>query len=253
MGVLKFPSSVLWKNTIRGLEGFSHVWLIYLFHASGTKWNALVRPPRLGGEKKVGVFSSRAPHRPNPIGISAVKLLAVLPNAPGGPEVILGGVDLLDGTPILDLKPYVPYSDALPDAQAGWAATQPERHAVAFSPEAEARLASRPGLRALIEQVLGLDPRPAFQARKLKGETDYAMKLGGFDVHWRVRPGAREAFLVTELKPLEPISGGAGNPACAWLEESTRPRQGRRKAGSSSKSRPGRTGPASRRGPRRPG
>ncbi len=172
------------EDALRGLEGFSHVWLVFAFHeAKGAK--ALVRPPRLGGARKLGVFATRSPHRPNPLGLTLARLERI-----EGATLHLSGVDLLDGTPVFDVKPYLPYSDAVADARAGWVPEE-RRLEVSFEPEAGAECERRPGLRELLEQLLAPDPRPAFQAGQ-DGER-YAFRLSAgpgdatdLDVHWQV-------------------------------------------------------------------
>ena len=111
-------------DALRGLEDFSHIWLVWQFSgAVRESWSPTVRPPRLGGNTRVGVFATRSPFRPNPLGLSSVKLLKVEPNTPQGPVLTVGGADLLDGTPIFDIKPYLPYVDAHPDARGGFTDT----------------------------------------------------------------------------------------------------------------------------------
>ena len=170
------------------LEGFSHVWIVFVFHqALREQWRPTVRPPRLGGNRRIGVFASRSPFRPNPIGLSAVRLEGIV-EAGGRRRLELAGVDLLDGTPVLDIKPYLPYGDAIPDARAGYAQAAPAAPlAVHFSAEAEARIAAaeqaHPGLRKLIAQLLAADPRPAYQAGKGGGRR-FGMRLWDYDVQW---------------------------------------------------------------------
>ena len=166
-----------------GLEGFSHVWLIWTFHAVPEgEWKPLVRPPRLGGNRKVGVFASRSPYRPNPIGLSAVRLEQVHETG-----LDVSGVDLLDGTPILDIKPYIPYSDSLADAKDGFAAGPPAaRLQVTFSQRAEEQLQARHDgvrLRELIIACIETDPRPAYKSGE---EGEYGFLLEDFDLRWRI-------------------------------------------------------------------
>jgi tRNA-Thr(GGU) m(6)t(6)A37 methyltransferase TsaA len=183
-------------GVFNGLEGFSHVWLIWIFHAvPAGEWKPLVRPPRLGGNRKVGVFASRSPFRPNPIGLSAVRLERVHET-----RLEVSGVDLLDGTPILDIKPYIPYSDALVDAKDGFAAGPPAaRLHVTFTRRAEEQLGARPDgsrLRELIIACIETDPRPAYKS----GETgEYGFRLEDFDLRWRV---SGEQARVLELRSL---------------------------------------------------
>ena len=173
-------------EAVRGLEEFSHLWLIFVFHGipSG-QWQPTVRPPRLGGHQRMGVFATRSPFRPNPMGLSAVRLERIAINR-GRVTLHLSGVDLLDGTPVLDIKPYLPYADGLPDAGGGFAAQAPDAGlTVEFSPEAEAVCAVWPGggLRELIVQVLSQDPRPAYE-RGAAAAQSYGMRLHDREVQW---------------------------------------------------------------------
>lgn len=178
------------EEALEGLDGFSHVWIVFAFHATAAQgWQPTVRPPRLGGNVRVGVFASRSMFRPNPIGLSAVEL-AGFGRENGRLLLRLRGADLIDGTPVLDIKPYVPYADSIPDARGGFADGAPEaRLRVHFAPEAEAQLrareAAQPQLRRLIEQVLGADPRPAYRGDEPPGRV-YGMRLLDFDLRWRV-------------------------------------------------------------------
>ncbi|MFP4263532.1 MAG: tRNA (N6-threonylcarbamoyladenosine(37)-N6)-methyltransferase TrmO [Halomonas sp.] len=169
---------------VRGLEAFSHLWLTFRFHASPERWTPLVRPPRLGGNRKVGVFASRSTHRPNRLGLSLVELLAV--ELGDGVRLSLAGTDLVSGTPVLDIKPYLPWAEARPEARAGFAPEAPRRLAVRFGPEAEAALAARKdaaSLRALISEVLAQDPRPAY--RRGDAARTYGVRLRDVDVRFR--------------------------------------------------------------------
>lgn len=178
-------------EAVRGLEEFSHLWLIFVFHGIPAKqWQPTVRPPRLGGHQRIGVFATRSPFRPNPIGLSAVRLERIAIDR-GRATLHLSGVDLLDGTPVLDIKPYLPYADSLPDAVGGFASQAPDAGlTVEFSPEAEAVCAVWPSgeLRALIVQVLSHDPRPAYE-RLAAATQNYGMRLHDQDVQWEMRGG----------------------------------------------------------------
>lgn len=170
--------------SVRGLEAFSHLWLTFVFHHSPERWSPLVRPPRLGGNAKVGVFASRSTHRPNRLGLSLVELKGIDTN--NGVALELSGHDLLDGTPILDIKPYLPWAEAHPDARAGFAPAAPPQCPVAFCAAAEETLAQREdaaSLRALIGQVLAQDPRPAY--RKGAESRIYGVRLRDVDVRFR--------------------------------------------------------------------
>ena len=150
-------------DALRGIEGFSHLWLIWEFSENKRgSWSPTVRPPRLGGNVRMGVFATRSPFRPNPIGLSCVKLERVEPDGPDGPVLIVSGADLVDGTPILDVKPYVPYADCRPEAVGGFADAAPSAGLrVEFPP---ALLERVPGeQRQALGGVLAQDPRPPYQ------------------------------------------------------------------------------------------
>jgi tRNA-Thr(GGU) m(6)t(6)A37 methyltransferase TsaA len=188
-------------EAVAGLESFSHVWVLFRFHANPDSGPALtVRPPRLGGNERVGVFASRSPYRPNGIGLSVVRLEAV-EQTPQGVALRLRGVDLLDGTPVLDVKPYVPYADAVPGARGGFAADDIDRLPVRFLPAAEQRLLQRRDrdeVRAVVEAVLGLDPRPGYRQGAPDSDRTLGLRLYDFDLRWRVRHGVAE---VLDLAP----------------------------------------------------
>jgi tRNA-Thr(GGU) m(6)t(6)A37 methyltransferase TsaA len=176
---------------IEGLEEVSHLWLSFIFHQALPKENELrlrVRPPRLGGNKKLGVFATRATHRPNPLGLSVVKLDGI-----ENGRLQISGIDLLDGTPIVDIKPYVPYADSLPHAKNEIANAQPVLSVVEFEADALSEALFH-GLRLdqpvkeLIEQMLAQDPKPAYQ--KPDPERLYGVKIWDLDVKWRyLNPG----------------------------------------------------------------
>ncbi|MBA3996053.1 MAG: tRNA (N6-threonylcarbamoyladenosine(37)-N6)-methyltransferase TrmO [Candidatus Accumulibacter sp.] len=171
-------------EAVRGLEAFSHVWLTFVFHETAGRWSPTVRPPRLGGDKRVGVFASRSPFRPNPLGLSLVELLSI--DTRDGVVLRFGGVDLVDGTPILDIKPYIPFVESLPEARGGFVDGPPPLLAVGFSAAAEAQLARHAGrwpeLPALVREVLAQDPRPAYAE---DAQRIYGVRLYGVDVRWR--------------------------------------------------------------------
>ena len=148
---------------LRGLEGFSHLWLVWVFHqAVRQRWSPTVRPPRLGGNARLGVFATRSPFRPNPIALSAVTLAGVEETREWGAVLRVRGAVLVDGTPILDIKPYLPYADCRPEASGGFAsAPAGETLAVDFPPELLERIP--PERREALRSVLALDPRPRYQ------------------------------------------------------------------------------------------
>lgn len=175
-------------EAVRGLEGFSHVWILFLFHASlRERWRPTVRPPRLGGNLRVGVFASRSPFRPNPIGLSALELRAI--SLVDGVRLLLGGVDLLDGTPVLDIKPYLPYADSIGGASTGYSEAPPSPdRAVVFDQQPLGYLRGLPEsdgqrLRSLIMQVLLHDPRPGYLEDK-GGQRRFGLRLEDVNVGW---------------------------------------------------------------------
>ncbi|KLU15781.1 MULTISPECIES: tRNA (N6-threonylcarbamoyladenosine(37)-N6)-methyltransferase TrmO [Xenorhabdus] len=177
-------------DAVRGLEQFSHLWIIFVFHQTmAGGWNPLVRPPRLGGNAKMGVFATRSTFRPNPIGMSLVELKAI--QCENNRVILeLGSLDLVDGTPVIDIKPYLPFAESQPEAKAGFAQAAPEADMVVnFSPEAECQLLSYkthyPHLRRFIRQVLAQDPRPAYR-KKAQENRLYAAHILDFNVRWRV-------------------------------------------------------------------
>lgn len=190
--ILKAPYNQ--TEALTGLEDFSHIWLIYIFHGvEQGKWKPTVRPPRLGGNRRTGVFATRSNFRPNPIGLSVVKLERIIA-AGADVRLELSGVDLLEGTPVLDIKPYLPYADGIADAKGGFAPDAPERClAVEFTPEArvigqQLDAGPAPGILDLIEQVLKLDPRPAYIGDS-SSDRVYGFRIMDFDVKWRIEGG----------------------------------------------------------------
>ncbi|MBC7385169.1 MAG: tRNA (N6-threonylcarbamoyladenosine(37)-N6)-methyltransferase TrmO [Cryobacterium sp.] len=211
-GVIELKNHAFLTQACRMLETFSHLWLIFVFHEHGAKdWKPSIRPPRLGGRKKVGVLASRSPHRPNPIGLSAVRLDRIDFDDPTGTKIYVSGVDLLDGTPILDLKPYIPFADSIPEANAGWASEPIAKFPVEFSETSTASLAlhqlrhADTNLRQMIIEMLELDPRPASQKRKMPATDEsseglrFAFTLFDVDVKWEIRG---ERFIVLDVEDL---------------------------------------------------
>lgn len=188
-GLTALPSRIVFEekyrnpDAVRGLAEYSHIWLIWYIseHDTGS-WSPTIRPPRLGGRVRKGVFASRSPHRPNPIGLSCVRLLRVEQDPDDGPVLFVEGADLLDGTPILDIKPYVPYSDSIPDAQGSFASSK-RRLLDVHIPEGELGKVPEVLQEGLI-QTLAQDPRPGYA-----GETDrvYFFLFSDFDIYFHVK------------------------------------------------------------------
>jgi tRNA-Thr(GGU) m(6)t(6)A37 methyltransferase TsaA len=197
-GVIKIGPSPDLKTALRSLEEFSHLWIVFVFHEHGGKnWKPSIRPPRLGGARKVGVLASRSPHRPNPIGMSAVAIEKIDLDADGGPEIHVSGIDLLDGTPVLDIKPYIPYADSIPSANAGWASEPIERVRIVFADDIDVAA----DIRQVIIDVLELDPRPAFQKRQLpvcaeNSGVKFGIEISGHEVKYEI---ADDEFLVKSV------------------------------------------------------
>lgn len=183
-------------EAVRGLEDFSHIWLIWQFSkAVRENWSPTVRPPRLGGNTRMGVFATRSPFRPNAIGLSCVRLLKVEPNTPEGPVLTVAGADLMDGTPILDIKPYIPYADCQMEATGGFTDTAGDfLLKVEFPPEL-LEMVPEDRREALIG-VLRHDPRPSYQR---KPERVYGMEFAGVNVRFRVEG---DILHVVDCKPI---------------------------------------------------
>lgn len=182
-------------EALRGLEGFSHLWLIWEFsQCVGKPWSPTVRPPRLGGNARMGVFATRSPFRPNPIGLSCVELVQVEEHTPQGPVIHVAGADLMDATPIYDIKPYVPYADCHPQAVGGFAQAAPEPglaveippHLLCLVPEQK---------RAGLMGVLAQDPRPSYQQ---DSQRVYGFGFGGLEVRFVVEHGVARVVDIQE-------------------------------------------------------
>ena len=170
-------------DALRGLEGISHLWLIWEFsQARRESWSPTVRPPRLGGNQRLGVFATRSPFRPNPIGLSCVRLTGIDLHTPEGPVLRVAGADLMDGTPIYDIKPYLPYADCKPEAAGGFASAPKEATlTVDIPPHLLVRIPE--DKRAPLTGVLAQDPRPSYQDDP---QRVYGMSFGGLEVKFRV-------------------------------------------------------------------
>ncbi len=187
------------QEAFRGLEGYSHLWLLWQFSGvTKAQWSPTVRPPRLGGNTRMGVFATRSPYRPNAIGLSSVRLVKLALHTPDGPVLYVAGADLKNGTPILDVKPYLAYTDAHPDASGGFALTSKAPILTVSIPDAllsQIPADKRDGLLAVLAQ----DPRPQYQHAP---ERLYTMNFGGMDIQFRVDG---DQLYVTGMQP--PVSG----------------------------------------------
>lgn len=186
-------------DALRGLEGFSHIWLIWEFSANRTTspWQPTVRPPRLGGNAHMGVFATRSPFRPNPLGLSCVKIHSVELSTPDGPVVNVLGADLMDGTPIYDIKPYIRYADSRPEAVCGYVDALEERSLkVVFPSELSAKIADTEVIPALVE-TLRLDPRPSYHDDP---QRQYGLSFAGHNIRFHVSGNVLE---VTDVAPIK--------------------------------------------------
>lgn len=179
-------------EALRGLEGFSHIWLIWGFSES-KGWSPTVRPPRLGGNVRMGVFATRSPFRPNPIGLSSVRLEAIEKDGDNGLVLVVSGADLMDGTPIYDIKPYLPGADAHPEATSGFVGEHPQvLLEVEIAPELAASLSDTQ--LATLREILAQDPRPAYHAGQPDTDRTYGLSYAGLDIHFTVEDGHIKAF-----------------------------------------------------------
>ena len=189
-GRVVFEKEYAVPEAIRGLDGYSHIWLIWGFSlARRDGWSPTVRPPRLGGNTRMGVFATRSPFRPNPLGLSCVRLVGI-----ENGELIVEGADLADGTPIYDIKPYLPYADAKPEAVGGFASAAPERR---LTVGGEALTSLPPDKREALIGVLACDPRPSYQDDP---ERVYGFSFAGYEVKFRVEG---DKAVVTEIEKAE--------------------------------------------------
>lgn len=190
-------------DLVRGLSQFSHIWLLFVFHETMQQgWKPLVRPPRLGGNKKLGVFATRSTFRPNPIGMSVVKLDSI-EQVNKQVTLNISGLDLLDKTPIVDIKPYLPYADNIPLAEAGYAQHQPMAAISTYFSEAAHSVITQqqekyPQLKLLISQIISQDPRPAYKQKAIDNKI-YGMNLYQFNITWQfISENSAEVILITD-------------------------------------------------------
>ena len=197
-GRIVFEQEFRNPDALRGLEGFSHLWLIWEFSANRTAnpqktngWQPTVRPPRLGGNEHMGVFATRSPFRPNPLGLSCVELESIEIDAQDGPVLIVRGADLMDGTPIYDIKPYIRYADSRPHAVCGYVENLKERNLkVVIPPEMTAGITDKSMMPALVE-TLQLDPRPSYHDDP---ERVYGLSFAGYNVRFKVSDNVLEVI-----------------------------------------------------------
>lgn len=183
------------REALRGIEGYSHLWLIFEFSRSVREdWTPTVRPPRLGGNRRVGVFATRSPYRPNPIGLSSVRLLGVTEEN-GSPVLLVAGADLLDGTPIYDIKPYLAYTDAHPDAVGGFA-EEVFSHALSVDFPSSLLSTVAEEHRAALLGILAQDPRPSYQDDP---ERVYFLTYASYELSFRVAEDTLTVISVREL------------------------------------------------------
>ena len=183
-------------NALRGLEGFDYIWVIWQFHQNDTPCDALtVRPPRLGGNERVGVFATRSSFRPNGLALSSLKVEDIVLSSPEGPVIHVSGIDMMDGTPVLDIKPYVTFTDSHPDARSGFVDSRPKPTLRVSFPDA--LLALLPAeLRSAAIDILAQDPRPSYQSDPTR---IYGLPFAGHDIRFRV---TGDTACVISVQPL---------------------------------------------------
>lgn len=201
--ILKMREPFNKPEAFNGLNQFSHIWVVFRFHqnlASG--WRPQVRPPRLGGNQKLGVFATRSSFRPNGLGMSVVKLNKIHTHGQDI-ELHVAGLDVIDGTPVYDIKPYVSYSDSIPDAESGFAPDSPEIVAVEITAEAIKQLkglSTSPDLVATqIKETLSQDPRPAYRKSKTLDENTYGVAFSGLNFKWRYIDDKIDIFDIVKI------------------------------------------------------
>ena len=196
-GRVVFTPAYRSPESLRGLEGFSHLWLLWGFSENAPRekgWSPTVRPPRLGGNTRMGVFATRSPNRPNPIGLSCVTLLAVEEVSGLGLTLRVGGGDLTDGTPLYDIKPYLPFTDCRPEAKGGFA-DRVSGYALEVNVPDEIRATRPDSFWSAVCALLSEDPRPSYQNDP---ERIYGMKYGGSEIRFRVENGCASVVSVSD-------------------------------------------------------
>ena len=197
LSTIVFESEYRDENALRGLDGYSHIWLIWGFsEVKAERWSPMVKPPRLGGNKRMGVFATRSPYRPNPIGLSSVKLEGIEKRPNLGTVLIVSGADLMDGTPIYDIKPYLSFTDSHPDAKNGFAG---ERLSYALKVENPDELMAMipQSKRDALTESLSQDPRPAYITEP---DTPFGFEYAGFDVRFKVNGDTLRVYEIIKLE-----------------------------------------------------
>lgn len=208
--IIKLNPDPQYPLALKHLEQFSHIWVLFDFHKNGKgPWHPLIDTPRLEAGERMGVFATRSPHRPNAIGISAVKLERIDFNPSDGIEIHINGVDIMDQTPVLDIKPYLPFADRIEDANSGWAQSEIRRYPVRFEKDSLQKLVAftdrHSRLRELVEEMLAFDPRPTSQRRAApihKREFDgqkFAFRILDLDIRWEIEDGGLSVVDVVDL------------------------------------------------------
>ena len=195
--IIRFEPEFRNAEALRGLEGFSHLWIVWIFSENIREtWSPTVRPPRLGGNKRLGVFATRSSFRPNPIALSCVKIEQINIDGAEGPEIIVSGADLLDGTPIVDIKPYLPYADAHPEAVGGFADTVLRNKIHVKESEVLNKLS--PEKRSMLIEILEQDPRPAYQNNP---ERIYGFSFADSEIKFKVAGDELEVVSIEKNAP----------------------------------------------------
>ena len=195
--IIRFEPEFRNAEALRGLEGFSHLWIVWIFSENIREtWSPTVRPPRLGGNKRLGVFATRSSFRPNPIALSCVKIEQINIDGTEGPEIIVSGADLLDGTPIVDIKPYLPYADAHPEAVGGFADTVLRNKIHVKESDVLNKLS--PEKRSMLIEILEQDPRPAYQNNP---ERIYGFSFADSEIKFKVAGDELEVVSIEKNAP----------------------------------------------------
>lgn len=202
--ILHFYSPFNTKHAFEGIEEFSHLWVTFLFHEvpENKEFTPKVRPPRLGGNISKGVFATRSPFRPNRLGLSVVRLIKVIEEDNGTAALQIEGVDVVNGTPIIDIKPYIKFVDSIPEAVSGFAQLPPPQMSVCFSDKAlhDIQETKIPCFKELILEVLAQDPRPAYKHKTDSENREYGVFLYGYNVKWVIKNN--EAVVIAVAKPV---------------------------------------------------